>query len=107
MATNDDVQAEVKRLKDDLGKLRGDVSSLVDVLRELGIEKANATKESLTEEMQKRREKVREAINKARTVGESQIDDIEENITSHPLSSLAMAFGIGFIIAKLLDGGRH
>ncbi len=107
MATNEDVQAEVKRLKDDLGKLRGDVTSLVDVLRELGVDKVNTTKETLTEEMQKRREKVREAIKKARTVGESQLDDIEENIASHPLSSLAMAFGIGFIIAKLLDGGKH
>ncbi len=41
----------------------------------------------------------------ARDRGEKAVKELAAEIERHPLGSIAAAFGIGFIIAKLLDRG--
>jgi ElaB/YqjD/DUF883 family membrane-anchored ribosome-binding protein len=101
------VQDELQTLKDDIAKLRTDVSQLVDVLKDLGVEKVDSARASVEEEIQAQRERVRDAIGKAKDRGKKTADDIEDHITEHPLSSLLAAFGLGFIIAKLSGGGSE
>lgn len=107
MTANDDLHEEIKQLKKDFTQLRGDVSDLISVLRDTGQERVENAKYGVNKELLKRREQVRSAFNKARMQGEEIYDEFEEGVADHPLSSLAMAFGLGFIIAKLIDGGRH
>jgi ElaB/YqjD/DUF883 family membrane-anchored ribosome-binding protein len=106
MAANEDLHTEINKLKDDITKLRGDVGDLLQVLREAGIDKFAQSRESFDEELQKGREKVRATMDKARVSGEKALDDLEEGVSEHPLSSLLMAFGLGFIVAKVLGGGH-
>jgi ElaB/YqjD/DUF883 family membrane-anchored ribosome-binding protein len=107
MTANDDLHQELKQLKNDFSQLRGDVGDLLQVLRDAGLERMANTKTDVNDELRTRREQVRSALNKARAQGEEVYEDFEEGVATHPLSSLAMAFGLGFIIAKLVDGGRH
>ena len=107
MTANDDLHAEYRQLKNDFNQLRNDVGDLLHILRDAGLERMENTKAGVNDELQKRRTQARAALNKVRAQGGDIYDDFEEGITTHPLSSLAMAFGLGFIIAKLIDGGGH
>ena len=97
------LQEEMQNIKDDVAKLRADVSDLVGLLKDLGAEKAGEAKASVNEEL---RERLRQAVGGAKERGQKAADEVEERIAQHPLSSLLAAFGIGFIIAKLTNGGR-
>lgn len=101
------VQDELQTLKDDVAKLRADVSELVGLLKDLGAEKIDEARGTVEEQLQARREKLRESVDRAKARGKKTADDIEEQITEHPLSSLLAAFGLGFIIAKLSGGGSE
>lgn len=104
MATTN-VQEELQVLKDDVAKLREDIEDLVGLLRDLGLQKVDETRGTLEEELQLQREKLQALLNRARERGKSAAEDIEQQMTEHPLGTLMTAFGIGYIIAKL-SGGR-
>jgi len=98
------VQEELQVLKGDVEKLRTDISDLVGLLKDLGLKKVDETRGSVEEELKEQREKLRVAMNQARDRGMGAFDDVETQVTEHPVGSLLTAFGIGYIIAKL--GGR-
>lgn len=98
------VQDEVKVLKDDVAKLRSDITDLVDLLREIGLQKVDETREGIEDEIREQREKLRVTMNRAREQGRAAAGDFEQQITDHPIGSLLTAFGIGFILAKLSGG---
>lgn len=102
---NDNVQDEFKVLKDDVAKLRKDVSDLAGLLKDLGLQKVDETRESVEDELQAQREKLRQALGEARNRSRSALDDVELQVTERPLGALLTAFGVGFVIAKL-SGGR-
>lgn len=104
---DDNIRKEFEELKTDFNHLREDIASLVEALQDAGMDKVSEAKAGLGEQYAERREKLRAALNRARTRGDEAMDDIEQSISEHPLSSLAMAFGLGFIIAKLMEGRRH
>lgn len=107
MATEPNLQEELETLKADVAKLRGDVGDLLDVLKSLGAEKWDDTKASLDDELEKRRREIRDALAGAKARGERTAQAVEGEITEHPVSSVMAAFGLGFLIAKLLDAGRR
>jgi ElaB/YqjD/DUF883 family membrane-anchored ribosome-binding protein len=99
------IQEEMQVLKDDVEKLRSDISDLVGLLKDLGLQKIDETRGTVEEELQEQREKLRVVLGRARERGKSAVDDVEQQMTEHPLGTLLTAFGIGYIIAKL-SGGR-
>lgn len=92
MATaNDDLTS----LRKDVEQLRGDVASLLDSLKGIGIERG------------------REAVSRAKRTGETVRAEAEElqrraerEIGERPITSVLSAFGLGFLIGMLLDR-RH
>lgn len=68
-------------------------------------------KTSLEDEIRNRREELRRRLNEARTTGrravDATVDGLEKGVEQHPLTSLLTAFGLGFVIAKLMDLGRR
>lgn len=111
MAENE-LQEELRRLRADLSNLQNDMAELVGTLRDLGVNKAEGMRSSVEDEIRNRREELRRRLNEARTGSRRAVEDavegIEQGIGQHPLSSLITAFGLGFIIAKLMDlGGRR
>lgn len=111
MAENE-LQDELKRLRSDLSNLQKDVADLVGMLRDLGVNKVEGMRSSIEDEIRSRREELRRRLNEARTGSRRAVEDavegLEQGIGQHPLSSLIIAFGLGFIIAKLMDlGGRR
>ena len=99
------VQEEMQILKDDVAKLRADITDLVGLLKDLGLQKVDETRGNVEEELKEQRAKFQEALNRARERGMGSVEDLEQQMAEHPVGSLLTAFGIGYIIAKL-SGGR-
>jgi ElaB/YqjD/DUF883 family membrane-anchored ribosome-binding protein len=96
LASNESItrnlDAELSAIRSDLKALRDDLSS---VARTAG--NVAATGKKRAEEMVG--EKVEELRAKGSEIGESVGHEIEQ----HPLTAVAIAFGAGFILGKLLD----
>ncbi len=86
--TNKEIQElrdELKALKDELSKMGGTVANLARVAPREGKEHLSA----LARHSQERTRQAHEML--------------EEKIEHHPMSSVAVALGAGFILGKLLD----
>jgi len=99
---------ELRALKADIANLRADVSDLAGTVQSVAGRKANHVRDSVQSEFNDRREQLRQRFDDVRNRGRKQLDGFEENVSEHPLGSLAAAVGVGFILAKLMDiGGRR
>lgn len=94
---------EMDSLKEDVAKLRSDVGDLLGLIKDLSAEKGNG-RAGLREEFDEQRERLWDAVGRVREQGQRRVNDLEDQISEHPLGSLFAAFGLGYIIAKL--GGR-
>ncbi len=105
---NKRLQKEVAALKEDMARLREDIAALA---RALG-EAAGDYRDQAEEEVRRRARQAREAaearLDQARAAGEEAVEAVERRIVEKPFLSLLTAAGLGFVLARLLDGrGRH
>jgi ElaB/YqjD/DUF883 family membrane-anchored ribosome-binding protein len=104
----DPIRKELDALKADIAQLRSDIVDLTTVIKDVASEKVSSTKADAQKRAQGAWEDIERKLNEALDQGRSTVGDIEDKITSHPGGSMLTAFGLGFIIAKLMDmGGRH
>lgn len=106
---------ELAALKADFAQLREDVTAISEGLRELlqreqdsrsrrtsGEETATGDDEESAEESLRDEWRVlRERFEETRRHGTQTLDDVEEEVARHPLASLALAFGVGYLYARL------
>lgn len=104
---SNDLHAEVDRLRKDLSELRTDINDLVRMLRDTGGEAADNWRDNLRQEFRNRSEQLRREAENLRARGAQGVEQFEDGVGRHPYSSLVTAFGVGFILSKLLDAGTH
>jgi ElaB/YqjD/DUF883 family membrane-anchored ribosome-binding protein len=103
-----ELQKQMDELKADIRALKTDMADLGKILKDLGVEKVHNARSSFEDDLEIGREELRRRWNEARARGQKTVDDLENEIGQRPFSSVLTAFGIGFMIAKLMDlGGRH
>lgn len=90
MATNS--EKDIQELRDEMSKLRSDFTEISKTLRRISGER-----------VEKGREKLRESAEWSRKRARDSLGDFEHEIEERPLTSIATAFGVGFILGKLLD----
>ncbi|MDX2502855.1 MAG: hypothetical protein QNL62_00040 [Gammaproteobacteria bacterium] len=106
--TEDPIRKEVDALKADISHLRADIAALTNALKEVASDKIDDTKAQARQTAQGSWEEIERKFDEVLQQGRDAVDNVEQGINKHPSGSLLAAFGIGFIIAKLLDtGGRH
>jgi ElaB/YqjD/DUF883 family membrane-anchored ribosome-binding protein len=102
------LRKDLDALKADIAKLREDMAGLSDTMRAAAGEKVAGAKERVQERARQAREELGERVDTAMGQGRRLVDEVDQQIGQHPFSSLLTAFGLGFVIAKLLDiGGRR
>lgn len=99
------LQNELNTLKDDITKLRADMADLGTALKDVAADKARSTKSRLAEGAEEFSANVRERLEEARQKGHEAMDNLEEQIAGHPMGSIITAFGVGFIIASMMNMG--
>lgn len=102
------VEDELAQLRSDFGTLQKDVSELTSLLKELGAERVDEYRSSAADSINARREQFRARADALRGRGQQAAQEFEQMVGGHPETSLAIAFGFGFVVARLLDsGGRR
>jgi ElaB/YqjD/DUF883 family membrane-anchored ribosome-binding protein len=114
MTNKTQVKDDAVDLKADFEELRADVAELANSFKaflaaqqtkagtaasEAG-EAASAVLEGENDDNEW--QEFRRKLGEARLHSEQAIDDIGEEVAQHPLASLAVAFGVGYLAAKLL-----
>ena len=97
-ATVESIQHDVQALRDDLAKLAGQVSELLSAGGGEAIaglkERMHRMQDGLDETMSDMGERGREALS---DVSEHLSDALQESIEEHPLTTIALAVGLGFL----------
>ncbi len=90
----DELKAEMKSLRDDLAEL-------VETVKAMGKHQADAALHSAKEAVDHAADKLRLTAGEARKKGEEAADEIEGMITRHPLTSVLVAVGLGYLVARI------
>jgi len=105
---DDELTRELEQMRSDMAALRADVAELAKALKTMGANKAESVKDTIEEEIRERRDALREKLDEARARGQEVKDGLEDRMETHPYTSLLTAFGVGFVLAKLMHlGERH
>ncbi len=93
MATNtSDAAAHTKELREDLDALRADMKSLMDHVRSASGDAASGMKAKIHDMSSE----AGDQMTAAKAVADRKISE-------HPMTSVAIAFGIGMLLGKLMD----
>ncbi|WP_156782088.1 DUF883 family protein [Acidihalobacter aeolianus] len=99
---------EMNAIREDLSKLRADVAELTHALKDLAVNRAGTARDQAKAGVAEARERLKQQANRAGEQGREYYDAFEQQIGERPMTSLLVSFGIGFVLAKLLDlGGRR
>lgn len=92
-AQRDEVnEASADELRAELARLKSDVSQLTDTVKNLAEQKATDGRESAAQAAERSREHARDALG-----------NLGHEISERPLTSVATAFSVGFVIGKLIE----
>ncbi|MGD8590295.1 MAG: hypothetical protein PVG22_15830 [Chromatiales bacterium] len=102
---DDPIRKELDALKTDIAQLREDILGLTTAVRDVASDKAQKTRSDTKEGLRNAWEDLERKLDEVIDQGKSTMGDVQTQIGQHPTASLFTAFGIGFIVAKLLDTG--
>ena len=85
-------EKDIENLKSQIEDLRSDLSGIADAIKKLSGDAADDGVERIRRATRQTREKARDTLG-----------SLEDEIEDRPLISVAAAFGLGFVLGKLLD----
>ncbi len=91
MATSQ-TQSSEQELQEQLNALRSDFAEITKTVK--GLSSAYA---------REGQDRLRDTANRAQAQFKDSLGEVQGEIERHPFSSLAVAFGVGLIIGKILD----
>lgn len=99
MATKQDTSTS--DIREEFNVLKNEVGEFMKTLKAYEKERIHDARNSLNESMNEYSEIAREKLRKAQASGEKTVKDVEGKIRDNPLSSLAIAFAVGFLASKI------
>jgi len=85
-------QASNQELQDQMNALRKDFSDLTQTMKKMTSDYAKEGQDKLREKADYAQQQARESFHKA-----------QAEVETHPYTSMAVAFGVGLVIGKILD----
>ncbi|HFD80502.1 MAG TPA: DUF883 family protein [Gammaproteobacteria bacterium] len=102
------LQKEIDALRADIARLGEDMAEITKVIRALGEERVEGVKASVGEKVGAASEELQRRAEAAREQARRATEGFEKTVEQYPFSSLLAAFGVGILVARLLDiGGRR
>ena len=92
--TSDELREELKALRDDLTKL-------VDTVKTMGKEQADAALHSARDAFDHAAEGIKSRAAEAQKRGEAMAEEVEQMITRHPVTSILVAIGLGYFFGRM------
>jgi ElaB/YqjD/DUF883 family membrane-anchored ribosome-binding protein len=97
------LEKELEALRADMAKLRSDLAGLADAVKDAGQRRVDGARESLADLAGALRDELKGAFDGARDKSRKSVETVEQTIEEKPFLSLLTAFGVGVLLAKLLD----
>lgn len=104
---DDSLRDEMDSLKADVAQLREDILGLTGALKDTVSDTAKAGRAKTQERLQEIWEEFEKRFEDVVDSGRATYDRAEQKVSEHPTGSILTAFGLGYVIAKVLDGGRR
>jgi ElaB/YqjD/DUF883 family membrane-anchored ribosome-binding protein len=101
------IDRELEALKADFATLNQTVADLARDVKALLSATVSEGEDKTRASVQETLQGLREKVGKAQDQGRRYVEGTEQRIGEHPFTSLLTAFGIGFIVAKLMDMGSR
>jgi ElaB/YqjD/DUF883 family membrane-anchored ribosome-binding protein len=106
--TDDTVRVEIEALKDQIAELKETLGKLANAAAQEGTETLDESKERFGKNVRDTLEELERKVDEALSRGSETLHELDEYVTRHPRSSLLTAFGLGVLVARILDSGpRH
>lgn len=103
VAEGETAKPELDRVKADLARLREDFTELFAAAMDLSKIGTGTAKEKLESGVAA----LKDAAKAARARGDEAVEQAQDCIRRRPLTSLAIAFGVGLLTAAVLDRSRR
>lgn len=97
-----ELRKELDTLKTEFSKLQADTADLLNELKQVASKKVKNAISKIKENVEDSEEEIINRFEDARIKGRELIENVEGHVSDHPVSSLVAAFGVGFVVAKLL-----
>lgn len=97
------LEKEFDTLRADINKIRDDLATLTKHVREAAEEQFSAAESTAREYAREAGERAGAAAAKGRARAAQSAQAVENQIEEHPFTSIAVAFGIGLLIGKLMS----
>jgi len=105
---DESIRKEMDALKADITQLREDIIGLTKAVKGAASENVAGAKARAEDHVHKAWADIESRLEDLLNEGKTTFNSAEQKVGEHPMGSVLTAFGIGFIIAKLLDvGGRR
>lgn len=101
----DQIRKEIDALKNDIAQFRKDIGGLTEALKAVIGEKIDETKRNTKERASSAMEDIESKIEELLAQGSGAVKSAGKKVSEHPGTSLLTAFGVGFVIAKLMGMG--
>ena len=102
---DDSIRKEMDALKADIAKLREDIVGLSSAVKGAASDNVSDAKAKAEERVHKAWSEIEQRLEELLNEGKATFNKAEQQVGEHPLGSVLTAFGIGFIISRLMDGG--
>lgn len=93
---------EERDLQEEFDKLKTQVADLVQLLKEQGQQEASKIKGDLNEQFADYEEQIKAQISHLHEVGSESLDKVGHQVQKKPVTSLLVAFGVGYLLSKTL-----
>ncbi len=105
---DDPVRKELDALKADIAQLRGDIVGLTHAVKGAATEKMAESRTHAEDRFRGAWQDIEHRLADLLDQSKATFNKAEQKVGEHPVGSVLTAFGLGFIIAKLIDmRGRH
>jgi len=93
-------------LREEFDALRSEVTQMMALLKDRGSSYAEIISERAEEKLGDYQDKASEGIEAVYEKGAEGVEEVSKRIRKNPVGSLCVAFGLGYIISKLMDQGK-
>lgn len=93
-------------LRDDFDALRKEVAEMMKLLKDKGSHYAEDLSEQVEEKFADYQKKAQQGAETIYEKGNEGLEEVGSRVRKNPVASLAIAFGVGYVISKLMDQGK-
>ena len=93
-------ETNLDSLKKDIDSLKADFKEIMKSIKNIGAERAESAKDKILDQLNSN--EIKKYIDDLRLKGKDDIESVNDTIKQDPIKSVAIAAGVGFLLAWLL-----